>query len=91
MAVFVKCWDPCYGASSHAVPGVVRAGVTTSIDTGVRINCNSPGQLDVGSTCEELARKEGRHSWLWLPFGLEKTRRRPLGANVLMQQLKLTG
>jgi NAD(P)-dependent dehydrogenase (short-subunit alcohol dehydrogenase family) len=34
--------------SSHAALGVVRAGVAVLKGTGVRINCISPGQIDVG-------------------------------------------
>ncbi|KAK5149129.1 hypothetical protein LTR04_000049 [Oleoguttula sp. CCFEE 6159] len=42
------CWGPCFTMSSHAALGVVRAGVATLKGTGVRINCISPGQIDVG-------------------------------------------
>jgi len=42
------CWGPCYTMSSHAALGVVRAGVATLKGTGVRVNCISPGQIDVG-------------------------------------------
>jgi NAD(P)-dependent dehydrogenase (short-subunit alcohol dehydrogenase family) len=42
------CWGPCYTMSSHAALGVVRAGVAVLKGTGVRINCISPGQIDVG-------------------------------------------
>ena len=42
------CWGPCYAMSSHAALGVVRAGVMVLKGTGVRINCISPGQIDVG-------------------------------------------
>ena len=34
--------------SSHAALGVVRAGVAVLKGSGVRINCVSPGQIDVG-------------------------------------------
>jgi len=34
--------------SCHAALGVVRAGVAALKGTGVRINCISPGQIDVG-------------------------------------------
>lgn len=34
--------------SSHAALGVVRAGVAVLKGTGVRINCISAGQIDVG-------------------------------------------
>lgn len=40
-------WGPCYTMSSHAALGVVRAGVATLKGTGVRINCISPGQIDM--------------------------------------------
>jgi NAD(P)-dependent dehydrogenase (short-subunit alcohol dehydrogenase family) len=42
------CWGPCFTMSSHAALGVVRAGVSVLKGTGVRINCISPGQIDVG-------------------------------------------
>ncbi|KAF1986146.1 NAD(P)-binding protein [Aulographum hederae CBS 113979] len=42
------CWGPCLTMSSHAALGVVRAGVATLKGSGVRINCISPGQIDVG-------------------------------------------
>jgi len=42
------CWGPCYTMSSHAALGVVKAGVAVLKGTGVRINCISPGQIDVG-------------------------------------------
>jgi NAD(P)-dependent dehydrogenase (short-subunit alcohol dehydrogenase family) len=42
------CWGPCYTMASHAALGVVRAGVPVLKGTGVRINCISPGQIDVG-------------------------------------------
>lgn len=42
------CWGPCYTMSCHAALGVVRAGVAVLKGTGVRINCISPGQIDVG-------------------------------------------
>ena len=42
------CWGPCYTMSSHAALGVVRAGVAVLKGTDVRINCISPGQIDVG-------------------------------------------
>ena len=34
--------------SSHAALGVVRSGVAVLKGTGVRINCISPGQIDMG-------------------------------------------
>jgi cytidine deaminase len=42
------CWGPCYTMAAHAALGVVRAGVAVLKGTGVRINCISPGQIDVG-------------------------------------------
>lgn len=42
------CWGPCYTMTSHAALGVVKAGVATLKGTGVRINCISPGQIDIG-------------------------------------------
>lgn len=42
------CWGPCYTMSSHAALGVVRSGVAVLKGSGVRINCISPGQIDVG-------------------------------------------
>lgn len=51
------CWGPCYTMSSHAALGVVRAGVATLKGTGVRINCISPGQIDVGVSLQGLDMK----------------------------------
>lgn len=42
------CWGPAFTMSSHAALGVVKAGVATLKGTGVRINCISPGQIDIG-------------------------------------------
>ncbi|KAL8678576.1 MAG: hypothetical protein Q9186_005079 [Xanthomendoza sp. 1 TL-2023] len=42
------CWGPCYTMSSHAALGAVRSGVAVLKGTGVRINCISPGQIDIG-------------------------------------------
>lgn len=42
------CWGPSYTMATHAALGVVRAGVAVLKGTGVRINCISPGQVDVG-------------------------------------------
>lgn len=41
------CWGPCFTMSSHAALGVVRAGVASLKGSGVRINCISPGQIDM--------------------------------------------
>ena len=43
------CWGPCFTLSSHAALGVVRSGVPVLRGTGVRINCISPGAVDVGN------------------------------------------
>ncbi|KAJ2891755.1 putative cytidine deaminase protein [Zalerion maritima] len=42
------CWGPAYTMTAHAALGVVRSGVAVLKGTGVRINCISPGQIDVG-------------------------------------------
>jgi len=42
------CWGPCYTMCSHAALGVVKAGENVLKGTGVRINCISPGQIDIG-------------------------------------------
>lgn len=42
------CWGPSYTMATHAALGVVRAGVAVLKGSGVRINCISPGQVDVG-------------------------------------------
>ncbi|KAH7376541.1 hypothetical protein B0T11DRAFT_324425 [Plectosphaerella cucumerina] len=42
------CWGPAYTMASHAALGVVRSGVAVLKGTGVRVNCISPGQIDVG-------------------------------------------
>ncbi|KAL8961228.1 MAG: hypothetical protein Q9183_005341 [Haloplaca sp. 2 TL-2023] len=47
-ASYGGCWGPAYTMSSHAALGVVRSGTTVLKGTGVRINCISPGQIDVG-------------------------------------------
>lgn len=46
--ISVGCWGPAFTMASHAALGVVRAGVAVLKGTGVRINCISPGQIDVG-------------------------------------------
>lgn len=51
------CWGPCFTMSSHAALGVVRAGVATLKGTGVRINCISPGQIDMGVSLQGLDMK----------------------------------
>ncbi|KAI1466800.1 uncharacterized protein F4812DRAFT_432856 [Daldinia caldariorum] len=47
-SVYGGCWGPCYTMTSHAALGVVKAGVASLKGTGVRINCISPGQIDIG-------------------------------------------
>ncbi|GKT83396.1 3-oxoacyl-(acyl-carrier-protein) reductase [Colletotrichum tofieldiae] len=44
----VASWGPSYTMSAYAALGVVKAGVAVLKGTGVRINCISPGQIDVG-------------------------------------------
>ncbi|KAF2088121.1 NAD(P)-binding protein [Saccharata proteae CBS 121410] len=51
------CWGPCFTMSSHAALGVVRAGVASLKGTGVRINCISPGQIDMGIDLSALDRR----------------------------------
>jgi NAD(P)-dependent dehydrogenase (short-subunit alcohol dehydrogenase family) len=46
------CWGPAYTMSAHAALGVVRAGVPTLKGTGIRINCISAGQIEVGVSLE---------------------------------------
>lgn len=55
------CWGPCYTMSSHAALGVVRAGVAVLKGTGVRINCISPGQIDVGVSLNGVDMKGMAH------------------------------
>ncbi|KAK0734122.1 hypothetical protein B0T26DRAFT_687203 [Lasiosphaeria miniovina] len=42
------CWGPAFTMAAHAALGVVRAGVAVLKGSNVRINCISPGQIDVG-------------------------------------------
>ncbi|KAL9110042.1 MAG: hypothetical protein Q9227_005381 [Pyrenula ochraceoflavens] len=51
------CWGPCFTMSSHAALGVVRAGVAALKGSSVRINCISPGQIDVGVDLEKAGIK----------------------------------
>lgn len=51
------CWGPAFTMSSHAALGVVKAGVATLKGTGVRINCVSPGQIDIGVDLQNYDRK----------------------------------
>ncbi|KAK7542576.1 uncharacterized protein J3D65DRAFT_614285 [Phyllosticta citribraziliensis] len=53
------CWGPCFTMTSHAALGVVRAGVTSLKGTNIRINCISPGQIDVGLSLDmDLGRSQ---------------------------------
>lgn len=47
-AAYGGCWGPAYTMAAHAALGVVRSGVAVLKGTGVRVNCISPGQVDVG-------------------------------------------
>lgn len=49
------CWGPCYTMASHAALGVVRSGVAALKGSGVRINCISPGQIEVGVALEGVS------------------------------------
>ena len=40
--------------SAHAALGVVKSGVAVLKGTGVRINCISPGQIDVGVNLKDF-------------------------------------
>ncbi|MCJ1315488.1 hypothetical protein MMC15_000808 [Xylographa vitiligo] len=51
------CWGPGFTMSSHAALGVVRAGVAVLKGSGVRINCISPGQIDIGVDLQGLDMK----------------------------------
>lgn len=51
------CWGPGLTMSSHAALGVVRAGVATLKGTGVRINCISPGQIDIGVDLKQFDKR----------------------------------
>lgn len=42
------CWGPAFTMTCHAALGVVRSGVAILRGTGVRINCISAGQIDIG-------------------------------------------
>ncbi|EME50269.1 hypothetical protein DOTSEDRAFT_165376 [Dothistroma septosporum NZE10] len=43
-----SCWGPAFTMSSHAALGLVKSGVAALKGTGVRINCISAGQIEVG-------------------------------------------
>jgi NAD(P)-dependent dehydrogenase (short-subunit alcohol dehydrogenase family) len=59
------CWGPSFTMSSHAALGVVRAGVAVLKGTGVRINCISPGQINVGVDLKGVSHEF--ESFLWIP------------------------
>lgn len=65
------CWGPCYTLASHAALGVVKAGVATLKGTGVRINCISPGQIDIGVDLQGLKTMRGMTSQ-FPPASLQK-------------------
>lgn len=48
------CWGPALTMSAHAALGVVKSGVAALKGTGVRINCISPGQIDVGVSLKDF-------------------------------------
>ncbi|KAF3938567.1 hypothetical protein ABW19_dt0209139 [Dactylella cylindrospora] len=58
------CWGPGFTMGSHAALGVVRSGVAVlkGVAPGVRINCISPGQVDVGVSLEEYKSKGMMHN-----------------------------
>ncbi|EMF17051.1 NAD(P)-binding protein [Sphaerulina musiva SO2202] len=55
------CWGPAFTMASHAALGVVRSGVATLKGTGVRINCISPGQIDIGIDLEKQDKRGIAH------------------------------
>jgi cytidine deaminase len=80
--------------TSHAALGVVRAGVATLKGTGVRINCISPGQINVGVSLSGFDMR-GMSSQL-PPASLQdvKTQRENIGlerAGVLSEIRKVAG
>jgi NAD(P)-dependent dehydrogenase (short-subunit alcohol dehydrogenase family) len=62
------CWGPGYTMAAHAALGVVRAGVAVLKGSGVRINCISAGQVDVGVDLQgvKLLYWEGFPTRKWL-------------------------
>ncbi|KAK4636150.1 hypothetical protein CLAFUW4_00212 [Fulvia fulva] len=53
-----SCWGPAFTMSSHAALGLVKSGVAALKGTGVRINCVSAGQIDVGVHFQDEHSKE---------------------------------
>lgn len=49
------CWGPAFTISSHAALGVVKSGVAVLKGQGVRINCISPGQIDIGLNLDDVS------------------------------------
>jgi NAD(P)-dependent dehydrogenase (short-subunit alcohol dehydrogenase family) len=61
------CWGPAYTMSAHAALGLVKSGVPTLKGTGIRINCISAGQIDVGVSLEGVRHNlyiDGNTLWL---------------------------
>lgn len=52
--IIIGCWGPALTMSAHAALGVVKSGVAVLKGTGVRINCISPGQIDVGVSLKDF-------------------------------------
>ncbi|CAK1355417.1 hypothetical protein CB0940_00858 [Cercospora beticola] len=55
------CWGPAFTMASHAALGVVKAGVAALKGTGVRINCISPGTVDIGVDLEKVDKRGLEH------------------------------
>lgn len=55
------CWGPAFTMASHAALGVVRAGVATLKGSGVRINCVSPGTIDIGLDLDKVDKRGLQH------------------------------
>lgn len=51
-------WGTAYTMSCHAALGVVRSGVAELKGTGIRINCVSPGQIDVAASISQQSTLE---------------------------------
>lgn len=60
-ATYGGCWGPCYTMTSHAALGVVKAGVAVLKGSNVRINCISPGQVNVGVDLKGVGRPGSRY------------------------------
>lgn len=55
------CWGPAFTMSSHAALGIVRSGVAALKGTGVRINCISAGQIDIGVDLQSMDKRGLTH------------------------------